>query len=338
MSLSSALLIATGTPLAAPLTHPTLVVAVQASTQVEESPPAEQAEDPAETSNVIVVTGEGNQPLKDPLVEMNEAAFKVTQEVDAALVEPLADVYENDVPGPIRRGLRNFLRNLLEPVNALNYFLQLKPAKAFETLGRFTVNSTVGIGGLIDVVEKKPFEVPFKYNGLGNTLGYYGVGPGPFLVLPLVGATSLRDLLGNTIDQAIVPFAVGAPFNTPYYAIPAYTVNSLEFRIQFGERIGKINDSDDPYYALRESYLCNREADIAALKNRPPPRDCSIEAIMLGPEPVAVATSGSSVAPEPAREVTLTQQAEPEPPAIVYVSREVVQPLPDGYAPPVTRP
>lgn len=208
--------------------------------------------------------------------------------------------------------------------------LQLKPGKALETVGRFAINTTVGVAGLFDVAKKEPFNLPYRRNGFANTLGYYGVGPGPFLVLPLVGATTLRDLLGSGIDQSILPFAVGKPFNTPYYAIPAYTVNSLEFRIEFDERIGQINDSDDPYYALRESYLCNREADIAALKNQPPPRDCSIEAIMRGPEPAQSlipqdmpedASIGEAMAVEP----------EPEPPAIIYVSEEVVQPLPADY-------
>lgn len=297
--------------------------AAQVQEQAEEAPPTDGG-------NVIVVTGEGADPQKDPLENVNIQAYELTRDIDKAFVEPIADVYEEDLPSPVRKGLRNFLRNLMEPVNALNYLLQLKPGKALETVGRFAINTTVGVAGLFDVAKKEPFNLPYRRNGFANTLGYYGVGPGPFLVLPLVGATTLRDLLGSGIDQSILPFAVGKPFNTPYYAIPAYTVNSLEFRIEFDERIGQINDSDDPYYALRESYLCNREADIAALKNQPPPRDCSIEAIMRGPEPAQSlipqdtpedASIGEAMAVEPA----------PEPPAIIYVSEEVVQPLPADY-------
>ena len=297
--------------------------AAQVQEQAEEAPPTDGG-------NVIVVTGEGADPQKDPLENVNIQAYELTRDIDKAFVEPIADVYEEDLPSPVRKGLRNFLRNLMEPVNALNYLLQLKPGKALETVGRFAINKTVGVAGLFDVAKKEPFNLPYRRNGFANTLGYYGVGPGPFLVLPLVGATTLRDLLGSGIDQSILPFAVGKPFNTPYYAIPAYTVNSLEFRIEFDERIGQINDSDDPYYALRESYLCNREADIAALKNQPPPRDCSIEAIMRGPEPAQSlipqdtpedASIGEAMAVEPA----------PEPPAIIYVSEEVVQPLPADY-------
>ena len=330
ISLASSVFLVSSSPIAV-MMQPQAVVLVQSSApqaaQVQEQ--AEEAP-PTDGGNVIVVTGEGADPLKDPLENVNIQAYELTRDIDKAFVEPIADVYEEDLPSPIRKGLRNFLRNLMEPVNALNYLLQLKPGKALETVGRFAINTTVGVAGLFDVAKKEPFNLPYRRNGFANTLGYYGVGPGPFLVLPLVGATTLRDLLGSGIDQSILPFAVGKPFNTPYYAIPAYTVNSLEFRIEFDERIGQINDSDDPYYALRESYLCNREADIAALKNQPPPRDCSIEAIMRGPEPAQSlipqdtledASIGEPMAVEP----------EPEPPAIIYVSEEVVQPLPADY-------
>lgn len=286
----------------------------------------------ADEENVIIVTADGQAPLKDPLEKVNVAAYKVIQEVDTILIAPIADAYEEGLPGPLRKGLRNFFRNLMEPVNALNYLLQLKPGKAFETLGRFTLNTTVGVGGLLDVAKNKPFNLPYRRNGLANTLGYYGVGTGPFLVLPLVGATTVRDLLGGLLDQSFLPTVVGKPFDSLKYAIPAFTVNSLEYRIEFDERLEQISTSDDPYYAMRESYLCLREADIAALKNRPPPRDCSIAAIMAGPEPVApsAAAPPSIEAPAVPSEAveTLAPDEPAPPPEIIYVSEEVVQPLP----------
>lgn len=353
-ALASAAMVATASPLAITSPLPLSATGVQATTvQPEEVPPplarpapsddaaealppeAEvQAQEGAEPGdpNVIVVTAENRQPLKDPLENVNAATFELTQKVDQAVVAPIAEVYEEDLPSPVRKGLRNFFRNLMEPVNALNFLLQLKPGKAIETLGRFAINTTVGVAGLFDVAKKEPFKLPYRRNGFANTLGYYGVGPGPFLVVPLVGATTLRDLIGTGIDQSILPFAIGKPFNTPYYAIPAFTVNSLEYRIKFDERITQINNSDDPYYAMRESYLCQREADIAALKNRPPPRDCSIEAIMAGPEPVAPLPA-EPIEPAPVEliaEPVAEPVAAPAPPAIEYISREVVQPLPAG--------
>lgn len=233
----------------------------------------------AEEGNAIVVTGTAEAPPGDPLANINATTFAITQSVDKALVEPVADIYRDDFPQPLRKGLKNFFRNLLEPVVFLNYLLQLKPGKAFETLGRFAINSTIGIAGLVDVAKKEPFNLPYRRNGFANTLGYYGVGTGPFLVLPLVGATTLRDFLGGLADVSVLPIAVGKPFSSLKYSIPAYTVNSLEFRIEFDERLEAIRAADDPYTALREIYLCQRDADIAALKNRPAPRDCSPAAL-----------------------------------------------------------
>ena len=158
----------------------------------------------------------------------------------------------------------------------------------------------------------------------------------------MAGATSLRDLIGNLLDQAFLPPEVGKSIKETYYAIPAFTVNSLEFRIDFDEKLTEIRESDDPYFALRETYLCSREADIAWLKNRPPPRDCSIEALMaegaplvgigtdLTPEQLEAAASGQMPEPQIAPEaVPATAPVAPvAPPAIVYISEEVVQPLP----------
>jgi len=270
-------------------------LAVSEPEQVAEEAEATPTVGAAAADSSIVVTGELEAPPGDPLEQLNLQTFELTQSVDKAFVEPVANVYEKGLPKPVRRGLRNFFRNLLEPVNFLNYLLQFKVGKAFETLGRFTLNSTIGIAGLVDAAEKEPFNLPYRRNGFANTLGYYGVGPGPFLMVPLVGATTLRDLLGGLVDQSVVPLAVGAPFNTPYYAIPAYTVNSLEFRIEFDEKLREINDSVDPYSAMRETYLCQREADIAALKNRPPPRDCSLEALFAEEDARAAAAAAKAI-------------------------------------------
>lgn len=276
--------------------------------QQGEAAPEPAATDPAvaesaqaNPQDMIIVEGTLERPPGDPLEGVNIEVYEVTQSIDRNFVAPVAEVYRDDLPKPLRNGLRNLLRNLLEPVNFLNFLLQLKPGKAIETLARFTINTTAGIGGLFDIAAGPEFNLPYRRNGLANTLGYYGVGPGPFLVLPLVGATTLRDIIGSTLDQAIVPLAVGSPLNTPYYAVPAYAVNSLQFRIEFDERLGQIRDSVDPYAAMRESYLCLREADIAALRNRPPPRDCSIDALMADPVPVAAAAMPAAM---PAAEVS----------------------------------
>ena len=307
-------------------------VAVQVAPDGEvpvEAPPEAAAPEvpPAEgEGRIIYVEGTVIDTPGDPLESLNAATYDIALSIDSAVTEPVSEVYEEDLPKPFRNALRNFLRNLIEPVNALNFMLQLKPGKAVETLGRFAINTTAGIGGLIDLAEERPFNLPYRRNGLANTLGYYGVGPGPFMVLPLIGATTLRDLVGTTVDQAIMPAVLGAPFNTPYYAVPAYTVNSLQYRMEFDDRYDAIHESVDPYMAMRENYLCLREADIADLHNRPPPRDCSIDALMaaLEPEDEAYDEVLEEQAPviEPAPAI---QQAPVVPAEPIFMSVPVIQ-------------
>src|SRR3546814_5226053 len=120
-------------------------------------------------------------------------AFQVSQSVDKSFVGPIAKGYEGVVPKPIRDGLGNALRNLREPINFLNFLFQFKIGKAVETVGRFAINSTIGVAGIFDVAKKPPVNLPYRPNGFANTLGFYGVEPGPYFFLPLVGPTTLRS-------------------------------------------------------------------------------------------------------------------------------------------------
>ena len=117
-------------------------------------PQPDDAADGEQGENEIIVTGGVGPPDEDPLMRINETAFDVSDSIDQALVGPIANAYEDGLPSPVRMGLRNFSRNLREPTNFVNFLLQGKFGKAFETLGRFTINSTLGLGGLIDIAEK----------------------------------------------------------------------------------------------------------------------------------------------------------------------------------------
>ncbi|MFC3442178.1 VacJ family lipoprotein [Sphingobium rhizovicinum] len=229
------------------------------------APPADAA------GQDIVVTGDKGAPKGDPLEQLNAKSFEAVQSVDKAVVEPVAKAYNKGLPRPVRKGLRNFFSNLGEPVVFAAYLLQFKPGKAAETAGRFGVNSTLGFLGLFDVAKRKPFHLPHRNNGLANTLGYYGVGPGPYMYLPIVGPTTLRDIIGDTVDKMILPFAVGKPFNKPTYVIPATVLNQLGERAAFDETIQAIRKEDDPYTVYKNLYLKQRQAEIDALHGRAPP-------------------------------------------------------------------
>jgi phospholipid-binding lipoprotein MlaA len=222
-------------------------------------------DDPPE--NVIVVSSAYGPPKEDPLMRVNEAAFDIGEDIDQALVGPIAYAYEDGLPSPIRDGLRNVSQNLREPVNFINFLLQGKVGKAAETLGRFAINSSLGIGGLIDIAAKDGIGLPYRRNGFSNTMGFYGVGDGPFMVLPVAGTTTLRDFIGSGLDQLVLPTAVGKPFNTLEYAVPAYVINSLNTRIDIDKTLSDARETGDPYVALREEYLGERKAEIEALRN-----------------------------------------------------------------------
>lgn len=235
--------------------------------KLEPLPPATP---PDPIADEIIVTARTADP-RDPAEAINVEAFQLVQGADAALVAPVAEAYEEAVPSPVRKGIGNFLNNLLEPVVALNFLLQLKPGKAAETLGRFAINTTFGVGGLVDVAKTKPFNLPRRPNGFSNTLGFYGVKPGPYFFLPLIGPTTLRDMIGGGIDGLVYPIAIGQPFTQLHYTLPAGTLSSLNSRIANDCELRALNeDTSDPYAATRDYYLWRRQAQIDELKGKEP--------------------------------------------------------------------
>lgn len=246
-----------------PLTPPGSATATGAPSTTEPAAPPPSGTDP------IVVTAGDRSKRVDPLESVNVEAFDAVQSVDKAITGPVAMGYKKSVPGPLRSGLRNFLSNLQEPIVFLNYLLQLKPGKAAETVGRFGINSSLGLFGLFDTAKKKPFHLPRRRNGFGYTLGYYGVKPGPYLYLPLIGPTTLRDVTGRIVDLSVLPFAVGKPLSEPAYAIPTTVVRLLDERAEADEEIQAIREGDvDPYTAVKNEYLRTRQLEIDALHGR----------------------------------------------------------------------
>lgn len=235
-----------------------IAVSADVSAQIEsELPPDDESE--------ILVTARTRTPI-DPLQTINAESYAITQAIDEAVVEPSAHAYEKVVPEPVRNGLRNFANNLHEPAVFVNFLLQLKPGKAAETAGRFLVNSTAGVAGLFDIAKRKPINLPRRRNGFADTLGCYGVKSGPFLFLPLIGATTVRDLIGGSVDGFAIPLPLPGPaarsLSQPPVAISRSVTRELDKRIDFDEDLQRIRNSNDPYVATREHYLERRQAQI----------------------------------------------------------------------------
>ncbi len=247
-------------------TVPVTPMTVATPAVVAPTPPTEGGD--AQSSDDIVITARPRS-RDDPLAAINAKSFAATQAIDRAVVGPIALAFQRTVPTPIRDGLRNFLNNLHEPVIALNYLLQLKPGKAAETLGRFALNSTVGAAGLFDIAKRKPFKLPRRRNGFADTLGFYGVKPGPFLFLPLVGATTPRDLIGGILDGFALPFAIGKPFNRLTYTVPTGALREVDNRAEFDDKLTQLRGQPDPYVALRRYYLEKRRSEIEGLRGAP---------------------------------------------------------------------
>ncbi|MBX9813926.1 MAG: VacJ family lipoprotein, partial [Sphingomonas sp.] len=194
--------------------------------------PVQIAGAPEPIQGDIVVEGRIGAPPGDPMQGVNKVSFEATQAVDKAFFGPVALGYKK-LPRPVRSGIRNFLRNLSEPVVFVNFLLQLKPGKAAETVGRFVINSTAGLAGFVDVARAEPFNLPYRPNGFANTLALYGVGPGPYLFLPLIGPTTVRDLFGRGVDAAVLPLAIGFPFDDIRFNVPANALRSIDYRAEF---------------------------------------------------------------------------------------------------------
>lgn len=133
----------------------------------------------------------------DPWERMNRATYRFNARFDEAVFLPVANGYRR-LPGPVRAGVHHFFANLREVVSVVNYAAQLRPAGGARSLGRFIINSTVGIGGLLDVATS--LNLRAAPTGFSSTLARWGMHPGPYLVLPILGPATLRDGLGFVSD------------------------------------------------------------------------------------------------------------------------------------------
>jgi phospholipid-binding lipoprotein MlaA len=208
------------------------------------------------------------EEINDPLEPMNRGFFTFNRGLDTLLLKPLAIMYKEFLPPPFQRGIHNFLDNVKTPVVLANNLLQTDMPAAGNTLSRFLVNTTLGVGGLGDPATDLGLER--KSDDFGMTLAVWGVGEGPYLMLPILGPSNPRDASGMAVDSLLLdPIGLlGALGNDKLfpYSMARTVLTAVDTRSRFIEELDEVEKTSlDFYAAVRSLYRQNRRAEINAL-------------------------------------------------------------------------
>jgi phospholipid-binding lipoprotein MlaA len=234
---------------------------------------------------------------EDPYEAANRRRYASHDAVDRKLILPLAKLYHALTPGFIGRGIHNLLVELSEPMTFANDVLQARPKRAAKTAARFMVNALV-VGGLLDVAGKGG--MPHRDNDFGITLGVWGVKPGPYLFVPLVGPTTTRDLFGMVVEQTADPRNFIRYRSHLQIDLPQAVVGALDKRYNAESDLhALLADSADPYATLRSSYLQDRQANVED-REAPPANLPDIESAPEAATPPAAESAPPATEPTPA--------------------------------------
>jgi phospholipid-binding lipoprotein MlaA len=194
-----------------------------------------------------------NAAVADPLESINRTSHQFNRSLDKWLVKPIASAYQSVTPRPVRSGVSNFFRNLDDVRVSFNDLAQLKFGQAAADLSRFAINTTLGIGGLLDVAESG-FGLEKNRQDFGLTLAHYGVARGPYPVLPLLGPSTLRDAFGLGIDRLVQPVPNIDHVSTRNALLATDTVAFRASVLSFDDLI-----IGDDYLFIRGAYLQQRD-------------------------------------------------------------------------------
>ena len=186
----------------------------------------------------------------DPLASFNRASYSFNAGLDRALIKPLTISYQRYTPAMIRHSIGHFLDNLAEPATAVNALLQGKVGEAANTGLRFLINSTAGVLGTMDVATT--FGLPLLHEDFGQTLARWGLPDGPYLVLPLLGPSNLRDAVG-IVTQRYLPDALSS-IDEPALAVARYSLLILHRRSGLLHLDPLLSEQPDPYLFERAFY------------------------------------------------------------------------------------
>ena len=201
----------------------------------------------------------------DPLEPMNRYFFEINRGLDELVLKPAAAAYNAALPDPVQNSIRAFLNNLRTPVILTNDLLQGEGDRAYMTLSRFMVNTTIGLLGVFDVAS----EIGLEYHDedFGQTLAVAGMKSGPYLMIPLLGPSNPRDLLGYVVDFAFDPLTFLAPSNA---RLGRTAVDTVDSRNRNRDVIKALQEgSVDFYSTVRDASRQNREHEIRNERTTP---------------------------------------------------------------------
>lgn len=195
---------------------------------------------------------------RDPWEGMNRKVYAFNEKLDEAVLKPVAQAWVDVVPSFVRTGVRNFMGNLGDVWTTVNAVLQLKGQVAVESAARVVVNSTLGLYGVLDLAT--PGGIEKRKEDMGQTLGHWGVKPGPYLVLPVLGPATLRDAAALPVDWQASP---GQYFQDASTRTGVALLNVTETRAGLLKATDAVKQASlDPYSFVRDGWLQKREYDV----------------------------------------------------------------------------
>ncbi|MFT3729404.1 MAG: VacJ family lipoprotein [Terricaulis sp.] len=234
-----------------------LFLAMSVATACLCAPAVAHAQDPLTAPESI----SENSSIPDPWEGFNRNMYAVNDAADHAVLEPVARGYRRVTPGFVRSGVNNFLHNLGSPVTFVNDLLQGQVKRAGVTVARLGINSTLGVFGLLDPATD--FGLERHEEDFGQTLAVWGVGSGPYVFLPLMGPTSVRDGAGQIVDLAFDPLNWARFHHDNDVRVTRAVVGGIAAREELLDPIDSVRrTSIDPYATIRATYQLTRESEI----------------------------------------------------------------------------
>lgn len=211
----------------------------------------------------------------DPLEGFNRGVFAFNEALDTALLKPLATGYQALLPEIVRTGVDNFFDNLVDAWSAVNHLLQGKPVEATEMGVRFGMNTFIGLGGLLDVASDAGLER--RSEDFGQTLGRWGLGPGPYIMLPLLGPSTVRDTAALVLDWRATPVAM---LHESRDRVPLAVLQVISTRARLLSVTRAIEEiAIDKYALIRDGFLARRRNQVydGDPPDEPPPPEAEEE-------------------------------------------------------------